>query len=199
MKVFSGLALCAILISQYAAAQAHSNSSEIRSADQDVEVFGGFALAGGGSLGTGYGASGGLDFRVHPRVFIVVDLNEFSSQSPSSSNSTYDTAFLFGPRYIVARPSSRTSVFGQFLVGADSFHNGGQPYTYQYNTATNFAIMPGGGLDYALSRHLGARLTGGFLHSRLANSTYGGPVTPSTVGENRGVFVADVVYRFGRH
>lgn len=199
MKGSSLLAVCIVLFSYCACSQAQSASSEVRSADQDVEVSGGFALAGGGAIGTNYGVNGGLDFRVHPRVFIVADLHQFHSSSPSSSNSTSDTAFLFGPRYLVVRPSKRSSVFAQFLIGADSFHNAGQTYTWQYSSATNLAVAADGGFDYAFTRHLSARFTGGYLHTRLTNSTYGGPVTPAYIPNNRGTFDADLVYRFGSH
>lgn len=198
MKALS-VALCIVAFAPSVWCQAQATSSEIRSADQDVEVSGGFSLAGGGATGTGYGANGGFDVRVHPRIFIVADIDQFYDYSPSSSDSTSETTFLFGPRYIVAHPSTRTSAFGQFLLGADAFHNAGQAYTWQYNSATSLAFAVEGGLDYALTRHLSARFTGGYLHTRLTNSTYGGPVIPSSIPNNRGRFAVDVVYRFGSH
>lgn len=155
------------------------------------------SLAGGGALGTGYGFNGGFDFRIFPRLFVVADVKQFHDRSVSSSNTVSDTAFLFGPRYAVpVYPSARTSVFGQFLVGGDAFHNGGQAYTFTYNSATTFALGAEGGLQYAWSRRLGTRFVGGYLHGRLDNSTYGGPPNPSSNLNNRGTFAADLVYRF---
>jgi opacity protein-like surface antigen len=188
--------LCAILSSVQAWPQAHPTSGEIPSAEQPkAEIFGGFSLAAGGVAGTGYGFNGGVDFRIAHRIYAVADVSQVTDPKPSGVNTMSDTAYLIGPRYLFAvRP--RASIFGQFLVGGDAFHNSGQSYTFSYNTATTFALEAGGGLDYALNRHVSTRLEAGYLHGSLKYSTYGGPANPGSVANNRGRFVVDLVYRF---
>ncbi|WP_348263120.1 hypothetical protein P8935_00855 [Telmatobacter sp. DSM 110680] len=190
------LALCLSTAIQLRA-QAHPGSDATSASQASVEVFGGFSLAGGGLTGTSYGFNGGADFRLVPRVFLVADINQFHVPSPSSSNTESETVYLAGPRYLVpVHSSSRTSLFGQFLIGGDTFHNGGQAYTYEFNNATSLALSADGGVDYALSRHLGARFQGGYLLTKLKYSTYGGPVNPSSASDNQGRFAVDIVYRF---
>ena len=138
-----------------------------------------------------------FDVPVASRIFVVVDVNRFIDQSISPVNPTSETVYLFGPRYLVPiHPNSRTSIFGELLLGGDTFHNGGQAYTYAYNSATGFAFAGEGGLDYALSRHLSTRFEGGYLRSTFHYSTYGGPVSPATTANNRARFAANFVYRF---
>lgn len=187
-----------ILFATQACSQARPTSRDVPSAGQARgEIFGGFSLAGGGVLKTGYGFNGGLDARISSRIFVVVDVSRFFDPSPSPVNPMSETVYLFGPRYLVPiHPNSRTSIFGECLLGGDAFHNGGQAYTYAYNSATGFAFAGDGGLDYALSRHLSTRFEGGYLRSTLRYSTYGGPVNPATTANNRGRFAANFVYRF---
>jgi len=189
---------CVPLLATQAWSQARPTSKDEPSAGQArAEVFGGFSLAGGGLLNTGYGFNGGLDVPVASRIFVVVDVNRFIDQSISPVNPTSETVYLFGPRYLVPiHPNSRTSIFGELLLGGDTFHNGGQAYTYAYNSATGFAFAGEGGLDYALSRHLSTRFEGGYLRSTFHYSTYGGPVSPATTANNRARFAANFVYRF---
>ncbi len=178
-------------------AQARPGSDRTSASQASVEVFGGFSLAGGGITGSSYGFNGGADFRLVPRIFLVGDINQFHLSSPSSSNTESETVYLVGPRYLVPlHSSSRTSVFGQFLIGANTFHNGGQAYTYEFNNATSFALSGDAGVDYAFSRHLSARFQGGYLLTKPKYSTYGGPVTPSSASDNQVRFAMDVVYRF---
>lgn len=188
------LTFCAILLSTQAWSQV---TVDVPSAEQArADVFGGFSLAGGGVLGTNYGFNGGADFRLFPHVFLVADVSQFSHPK-NGENSSSDTAFLFGPRYLIPiRSNSRTSAFGQFLAGGDTFHNNGQTYTFTYNSATTFALAAEGGLDYAWNKRFSARFEGGYLHSSLEFSTYGGPANPSATASNRGIFAADVDYRF---
>lgn len=178
-------------------AQATPGSDANSASQASCEVFGGFSLAGGGLTGTGYGFNGGADFRLIPRLFLTADINQIYEKIPSSSNSQSESVYLAGPRYLVPiHSSSRTSVFGQFLFGGDTFHNGGQPYTYEFNNATSFAFSGDGGVDYALSQHLSARFQGGYLFTRLKYSTYGGPANPSSASDSRARFAVDCVYRF---
>lgn len=177
--------------------QAHPPSTDVPSAaDARAEVFGGFSMAGGGLNGNGYGFNGGADFRLLHRVFLAADVNQFKDP-PQPSNTMSETVYLVGPRFLVPlRPSSRTSVFAEFLAGGDTFHNRGQAYTFTYNSATTYALAADAGVDYAWSRHLSTRFEGGYLHNRLKYSTYGGPPSPSSAAENRGRLVVDLVYRF---
>jgi hypothetical protein len=116
---------------------------------------------------------------------------------PQTENKMSEILFTAGPRYQVPLfGSSRTSVFGEFLIGGEVFRNGGQAYTYTYNSTTNVALEANGGLDYVLSRHFALRFEGGYLYNRLTNTTYSGPVTPGQFNSNRVDFTADLVYRF---
>lgn len=203
MKVRSLLALCSLMCSVPAWSQAHPPFSDVPSAAKtNGEFFGGFSFAGGGfpreggGAGANYGFNGGLDFRLFSRVSLVIDVSQLFHHTPNV-NASSDTAFLFGPRYLLAvRPNSRASVYGEFLAGGDTFHNSGQAYTFQFNSATTFALAAKGGLDYAWTRHMSTRLEGGYLHSTLDYSTYGGKPNPATVSNNRGLLGVDVVYRF---
>lgn len=203
MKVCSFLGLCLFLCGLPAWSQSHPASTDAASAAKTKsEFFGGFALAAGGfpqeggNAGTSYGFNGGLDFRLFSRVSLVIDVSQFFHPS-HGVNTTSDTAFLFGPRYLMpVRPNSRASVYGEFLAGGDTFHNTGQSYTFQFNSATTFAVAAKGGLDYAWTRHASVRFEGGFLHSTLDYSTYGGTPNPATISNNRGLFAVDLVYRF---
>lgn len=197
-------ALAGIFISNSPAwCQAHPKASDVPSASNaEGEVFGGFSLTGGGAsqaggaTGAEYGFNGGADFRLMPHFFLVADVGQFSHPT-QSVDSTSDTTFLFGPRYLVSmRHNPRVSIFGEFLAGGDTYHNNGQAYTFAYNSATTFAFAVQGGADYALSRHMSVRFEGGYLHSTLDYSTYGGPPTPATTSNNRGRFAVDFVYRF---
>jgi hypothetical protein len=197
MKAALLSALCTLVLAAPGWCQVHLDSSDVPSAEQaKAEVFGGFSLADGGVIGTGYGFNGGADFRMGHHFFVVIDVSQFSDPS-QPSNTMSDTAFLFGPRYLTRiHPGSRASVFGEFLAGGDTFHNGGQAYTYRFNNSKDFAFAAEGGVDYAWNRHMSTRVTGGYLYGRLHNSTYGGPANPSYTANNRGRFAVDFVYRF---
>jgi hypothetical protein len=156
------------------------------------EVSGGFALAGGGTLGTNFGFNAGFDARAHGPIYIAAD-STYLRHPDQPSNGSADTALLAGPRY---RWGGARAVFADFLAGADVFHNSGQFYTYQYNNATNFALAADAGADLPLGRRLAIRPMGGFFWTRLTNSTYSGPVNPSHTSSNRGRFAIDVAYRF---
>jgi opacity protein-like surface antigen len=161
-----------------------------------VEVFGGFAGAAGGPISSSYGFNGGADFRLSQRFLLVGDVRYFRDP-PQTENKMSEILFTGGPRYQVPLShSSRTSVFGEFLVGGEIFRNSGQAYTYSYNSTTNLALEANGGLNYDLSRHLALRFEGGYLYNGLTNSTYSGPVTPAKFNCNRVDFIADLVYRF---
>ncbi|HEY2469337.1 MAG TPA: outer membrane beta-barrel protein [Terracidiphilus sp.] len=203
MKVCSFLALCPILFAAQTWPQAHPTSGDVPSAARaQGEIFGGFSLAAGGAsqqgsaTGAQYGFNGGLDFPIARHFYLVAEVSQFSHPT-GGVNTTSDTAFLFGPRYLIPlRPNSRVSVFGEFLLGGDAYHNTGQAYTIAYNSKTSFAFAIQGGLDYALSRRLSARFEGGYLRNTLYFSSYGGPPNPATASNNRGRFVIDFVYRF---
>jgi hypothetical protein len=155
------------------------------------EVSGGFALAGGGTLGTDIGFNAGVDARVQGPIYFVAETTHL--RATNESNNTSDTAVLAGPRY---RWGGAKAVFADFLAGADVFHNSGQFYTYTYNSATNFAFAADAGADLPVGRRLAIRPMGGFFRTRLTNSTYSGPVNPSHTSSNRGRFAIDVAYRF---
>lgn len=202
MKLRSFLALCSLLCGVSVWSQSQPTSQDVPSAAKTKnEFFGGYSrtFAGypseGEASGSNNGFNGGLDFRLFSRVSVVIDVSQFFH--PSQGESTSDTAFLFGPRYLIAvRPNSRMSVYGEVLGGGDTYHNSGQAYTFQFNSATNFAFAAKGGLDYAWTRHASTRFEGGYLHTKLDWSTYGGTPNPATVSNNRGLFGVDLVYRF---
>ncbi|MGB6973807.1 MAG: outer membrane beta-barrel protein [Terracidiphilus sp.] len=203
MKGLSCLALTLFLYAGSTWSQTGPAPGDVPSANRArAEVFGGFSFAGGGAsqagfaTGIDYGFNGGADFRLRNHIFLVGDVSQYNDPTNNVDTSS-DTVFLFGPRYLVAlRPQSRVSLFGEFLAGGNAFHNSGQSYTFLYNSATTFAFAAEGGLDYAWSRHWSTRFEGGFLHSTLDYSTYGGPAVPATAPNSRGRFAADVVYRF---
>ncbi len=144
--------------------QAGSASSDVPSAARArAEIFGGFSLAAGGAqqagrvTGTDYGFNGGADFRLFPHIFLVADVSQYSDPTDGIDKSS-DTAFLFGPRFLVPfSHNSRVSVFGEILAGGDLFHNSGQSYTFTYNNATAFAQAVQGGLDFAWNRRVSTR------------------------------------------
>lgn len=203
MKVLLFALVSSLIFNSPAWCQVHPNASDVPSASNaEGEVFGGFSLAGGGApqaggaTGAEYGFNGGADVRLMPHIFLVADVSQFSHPT-QSVDTTSDTAFLFGPRYLISlHRNARVSVFGEFLAGGDTYHNNGQAYTFDYNSATTFAFAVQGGADYALSRHLSTRFEGGYLHTNLQYSTYGGPPNPATAANNRGRFAVDFVYRF---
>lgn len=203
MKGLACFFLALLFLAGPAWSQTGSASSDVPSAEHArAEVFGGFSLAGGGPPQGGgksavdYGFNGGADFHLFPHVFLVGDVSQYSDPT-DSVNTASDTAFLVGPRYLVAvGRNSPVSVFGECLAGGNSFHNNGQSYTFLYNSDTTFAFAADVGLDYALSRRLSLRLEGGYLHSTLDYSTYGGPAIPASTSNNRGRFAVDAVYRF---
>ena len=207
MKARSLFALFGFLCGISGSSQANPSSRDIPSAEQaKAEIFGGLALAGGraptngGGATTGmvWGFNAGADFRLFPHIFVAADVIRFPvTSSGSASDSTSDTFFLVGPRYLVrVRSAPRASVFGEFLAGGNTYHNSGQAYTWAYNNATNYAFTVDGGLDVSVSRRLGLRFEAGYLRSKLTVSTYGGPANPPYVTDNLGQFAVDAVYRF---
>lgn len=207
MKARCFLAFCLTLFSVSASCQSLPGESDVPSAEQArAEVFGGFALEGGrapanggrSATGSAWGFNGGADFRMFPHIFLVADVIGFPlTSSGSSSNSSSDTFFLFGPRYLVhTRSQPRVAVFGQFLAGGDTYHNTGQPYTWAFNNATNLAFTADGGVDLSVAKRLGLRFEAGYLRTKLTVSTYSGPANPPYVTENLGLFAVNVVYRF---
>lgn len=207
MKVFPLLALCSFSCCLSAWPQAHPTSNDVPSAEQArAEIFGGFALvggsaptnSGGNSTGVGWGFNAGADFHLAPHIFAVANVMRFPiSSSGSAIDATSDTMFVFGPRYLVRiRSAPRASVFGEFLAGANTYHNDGQPYTWAYNNATNFAFTADGGVDWSVARRLGIRFEAGYLRTRFTVSTFAGPANPAYVTDNLGQFAVDLVYRF---
>lgn len=206
MKVHRVLALSIAFSAASAWSQNPPAPSDVPSAlNSRFEIFGGFALQGGrapnnagrNETGTARGFNGGVDLRLVPHLFAVANVIQSFPSSASGSDTTSDTIFLFGPRYVArARSNPRFSVFGEFLAGCNTYHNSGQAYTWAFNSATNYAFTAGGGFDYAWSRHLGIRFDGGYLRTRFTLSTYGGPANPPYITNNLGQFSVDMVYRF---
>lgn len=197
MKIRAISTLCTLLLAPLAWSQSQPASSDAQSSDPvKAEVFGGFSMAAGGLLGTGLGYNAGGDFRLAHRIFLAAEFDQFRDPA-QPSNKMSDYLFLAGPRYLFPlQRSSRSSFFGEVLFGGNTFHNSGQAYTYSYNNATNYALAADAGVDVGLARHFALRFEGGYLYSKLAYSTYGGPVSPSTTGNNRARFAIDAVYRF---
>jgi hypothetical protein len=184
------LSIAVLLLSScFAFAQ---NSPDRGASRPAFEVSGGFALAGGGTLGTNFGFNAGFDARAHGPLYIAAETTYLRHPS-EPSNGSADTAILAGPSY---RWGGAKAVFADFLSGADVFHNSGQFYTYIYNNATNFAFAADAGADLPLGHRLAIRPMGGFFWTRLTNSTYSGPVNPAHTSSNRGRFAIDVAYRF---
>lgn len=178
-----------LLCGSFVLAQATRESGASRPA---FEVSGGFAVAGGGTLGAGMGFNAGIDARAHGPLYLAAETTWLNEPHEAADGST-DTAILAGPRY---RMGGATAVFADFLAGADIFTNKGQDYTHAYNDATNFALAADVGADIAWGHHLAIRPQGGYFFAPLTNSTYSGPVNPAHTSLNRGRFAIGVAYRF---
>jgi hypothetical protein len=184
------LSIAVVLLSScFTFAQVSSDRGASRPA---FEVSGGFALAGGGTLGANFGFNAGFDARAHGPIYIAAETNYLRHPHDTNDGSA-DTAVLAGPRY---RWGGARAVFADFLAGADTFHNAGQSYTWNYNNATNFALAADAGADLPLSRRLAIRPLGGFFWTLLTNTTYSGPTNPAHISSSRGRFAIDVTYRF---
>jgi hypothetical protein len=157
-----------------------------------VEVSGGFAIAGGGTLGPGMGFNAGVDVRAHGPLYLAAETTWLNEAHEAAYGAT-DTAILAGPRY---RMGGASALFVDFLAGADIFSNKGQAYTHAYNDATGLALAGDVGGDIAWGRHLAIRPEGGYFFARLTNSTYSGPVNPAHTSLNRGRFAIGLAYRF---
>jgi opacity protein-like surface antigen len=64
---------------------------------------------------------------------------------------TTERTLLIGPRYIIHR-FGKFEPYGKFLVGNGSIH-----YPYSIGTGSYFALAPGGGVNFRLSRRLTVR------------------------------------------
>jgi len=161
-----------------------------------AELFGGFAATAGGAIGAAWDWNAGGDLRLFHPLFVVGDVAVLSNNRSASGNNS-ETLVLAGPRYrIPLAKGSRLAVFGEGLIGREIFRNGGQGYTWEFNNDSNLAYALDGGADVGLSRHLAVRGVAGYLYNRFTNSTFDGPVSPATVGNNRLRVTADLVARF---
>ena len=74
-----------------------------------------------------------------------------------------ESSYLVGPRYIFRR-FGKIQPYGKFLVGLGKIH-----YPYDIGDGTYFALAPGGGVNYRVSRRLTIR--GEYEYQLWSNST----------------------------
>lgn len=178
-----------LMSGSFVLAQAARESGATR---PSLEVSGGFALSGGGTLDPGMGFTAGFDARVQGPFYLAAETTWLNESHEAAYGST-DMAILAGPRY---RLGGATALFADFLAGGDVFINKGQAYTHQYNDGKSFALAADVGADIAWGRHLALRPEGGFFYTPLTNSTYSGAVSPAHISLTRARFTLGLAYRF---
>lgn len=138
------------------------------------------------SASAGFG--GGVDFRVYRWIEVEGDVSTFFATS-GSVNLTTTVDYLAGPRVSKPLSGSRLSLFADFLVGGQTFHNGSTQHTYYYGNGSGLSFAGDGGLDIRMTRHLALRAEGGFISSRYVTA-------PTTTTNNRWRAGTFFVYRF---
>lgn len=145
--------------------------SLLRDQDLSTRLHGWFASVGGssgggfglvGEVGGNYKTVSVLNTQIKARIYSV----------------------LAGPKYTVS-PTSRVSLFGQFLVGAARAST--KASGSDSASETDFAFQPGGGVDIVLTGAVGVRVGGDFRGVRSNGHT-----------SNEGRFIAGLVFRKNR-
>lgn len=119
---------------------------------------------------------------------------EISSQRASDVGSLGDdltlTSYLFGPRYSWRR-AGRFTPFAQFLVGgAHASGSLAQSGSGSSGSSNAFALIAGGGLDIAVTRHIAIRaVEADFYRTQFANGT--------NDRQNNLRISAGIIFRFG--
>lgn len=177
-KILSiGAAVCLIAAStisaQTAAALKQPSAALYRF---DVAVTYGAAYADVVGGGTFWMQGGGLQghVRVYRGLGVVADLAGLHEGSIQSSGVGLDLiATTFGPRYTWQPAHARYSIYGQALGGMAHAFNGVFPTSTGTVTSTNgSAVKLGGGLNFALTPHIGLRvLEADWLRTRFSNSS----------------------------
>lgn len=95
------------------------------------------------------GASGQIEFNANNWLGLVADVTGYSL-ARRGFTSTNQISYLFGPR--INRRRGKVTPFGQVLLGREWAKDG-----IVFGPVTAFAMMAGGGVDYAVSRHFAVR------------------------------------------
>lgn len=149
----------------------------------------------GGALSS-YNANGGYGYAEYnfSKVFgLVADLGANyvgNAQGVHLGNTTFE--YLFGPRFNWRH--SRFTPYVQALVGGERFSNGLNPAAGNprlANSQNNFAAALGGGLDFALTKHIAVKpIQVEWLTAQVSSSNL-------AYAQNNIRYSAGVVFRFG--
>lgn len=107
----------------------------------------------------------------HGRLGAVADVHGLHVANTGQGVPLSLVTATFGPRYIVR--VKRTQIFGQVLVGeANGFRSLFPAPRAAIDSSNSLALQAGGGVDFALKRHLSLRLfQASWLRTQLPNST----------------------------
>jgi hypothetical protein len=161
------------------------------------DVFGGYVFGSGDSNQSGGGLLAGFDVNdLYKRLGLTVEFDWTKASSPPSPvNATSEFNVLAGPRFTFAE-TSKVSPFADVLVGTETFHNGGQLYTYRFNSGTSLAWSVDGGVDVKLSKRFALRGQAGYLGTSLGNSLDGNPGNGGSTFAGRVRVGGTAVFRF---
>lgn len=147
------------------------------------ELFGGYSLVTGDFTGTFAdrnfhllnGWEGSAAYKTNRWFGIAADLSGFHVGTPGPATyalRAHSLSYLFGPQ--ISLPLPRITPFAHFLLGAThinySVGSGCSPVTFCASTSANsFTYAAGGGVDFALAKHLALRGQVDLLHSGFSN------------------------------
>jgi hypothetical protein len=166
-----------------------------------IEVFGGYSYlnfdttspSGSNIVAQRLGLQGwNVSFSAHVfhRIAAEADISGHSlSTCENITNlSCSDTSYMFGPRFKFGKSSSRITAFVHGLAGED---NATLVYNQGTVSDTSFAFAVGGGVDYWITRHIGAQLGPADFFWTQHLKTYDAP------SQNNIRVSGGIIFRFG--
>lgn len=163
-----------------------------------ADVFASYLYGTGNSSQSGGGILAGMDLgRIYKQIGLTAQFGVTNASGPPSPvNAISEWNVLVGPRFSPLAPSARIVPFADALIGTNTFHNAGQPYTWGFNNHTSLAWAFDGGMDVRLSRYFAVRAQAGYLGTSLAISTDGNPGSGGSVFAGRVRIGGGAVFHF---
>ena len=138
---------------------------------------------------TGNGGSGAFEYNINKWLGAVADLGGYANTRDGIEHNAF--TYMFGPRFNWRY--NRLTPYLQSLFGGANVWNG-----VNSNTQNTFALAIGGGVDYALTRHIAIKpLQVEYFLSQFNSERLGGATSSFGNHQNGVRYSAGVVFRFG--
>lgn len=155
-------------------------------------TYSGFHANSGGNNSqlTTNGGAGAFEYNINKWIGAVADLGGYANTRTGVDDKAF--TYMFGPRFNWRH--NRLTPYAQALFGGAYGWSGPNP-----NNQNAFAMAVGGGLDYALTRHIAIKpLQVEYFRTQFDSERLGGATSNFGNHQNGVRYSAGVVFGFGR-